>query len=429
MTVDTVVLLADAHDVSLFGSKAVGLGEATRAGLPLPPGVALAGAVVEAVASGDEAAVAQVAELVSGLPVPLAVRSSAVDEDGADASFAGQHLTLLNIVSAEDAIPAVREVWWSANSDSAITYRQRVGLFTRPSVGVVVQSLLDPDCAGVLFTRNPINGADERLIEASWGLGEAVVAGMVIPDHFRVGRDGQVLERTPGLKRIAIRATADGGTVEQPVDPADTERLCLDDAQLAELHALAERCEEIYGPGRDVEWAFADGHLYLLQCRAITGTGGEGGGAAARPETPTETLSHTRLFGDLDRTELEQIGAVFKERRFAAGETVVKEGSGGAAFYVIESGDAIVTIGGQQRGHLKAGDYFGEIALIDEGVRIATITAATELVCYGLTLWEFRPLVEANGVIGWKLLQTITREFRAAEQALAELRAEVSSQP
>ena len=127
---------------------------------------------------------------------PLAVRSSAADEDGADASFAGQHLTLLNVPSVDDLGAAVREIWWSANSDSAITYRQRVGLFQQPSVGVVVQSLLDPDVAGVMFTQNPINGADERLIEASWGLGEVVVAGRVIPDTFRIDRDGVVLERS-----------------------------------------------------------------------------------------------------------------------------------------------------------------------------------------------------------------------------------------
>ncbi len=91
------------------------------------------------------------------------MRSSAVDEDGAEASFAGQHLTLLNVPSLDDVPSAVRQIWWSANSDSAISYRQRVGLFTQPSVGVVVQSLLAPDTAGVMFTTNPINGADERL--------------------------------------------------------------------------------------------------------------------------------------------------------------------------------------------------------------------------------------------------------------------------
>jgi pyruvate,water dikinase len=414
-----VVPLVEAHDDLIFGSKAVGLGQAARAGLPLPPGVALSGPVVEAVASGEAAAIEKVAELVRPLGGPLAVRSSAVDEDGAEASFAGQHLTLLNIRSADDVSSALREVWWSANSDSAITYRQRVGLFTRPSVGVVVQALLDPDSAGVMFTRNPIDGADERVIEASWGLGEAVVAGRVIPDHFRIDRSGHVLERTPGLKKLAIRTLPEGGTVEEEIPAEHTEQLCLDDDQLEELSRLAGRCEEVYGPARDIEWAFADGQLYLLQCRAITRAGPE-----ERPVSgaSVEVLRHTRLFGDLEKEEVQEIAVHFKERRFPQGETVIKEGSGGAAFYVIESGEATVTIGGEQRGTLKAGDYFGEIALIDEGVRMATITASTELVCHGLTLWEFRPLVEDNGVIGWRLLQTLAKELRAAEQTLASLR-------
>jgi hypothetical protein len=417
--VSEVVPLEDARDESLFGSKAVGLGQAARSGLPLPPGVALSGAVVEAVAGGDEPAIEEVSKLVRPLGGPLAVRSSAADEDGAEASFAGQHLTLLNVPSADDVSSAVREVWWSANSDSAITYRQRVGLFTRPSVGVVVQALLDPDSAGVMFTRNPINGADERMIEASWGLGEAVVAGRVIPDSYRIDRSGRVLERRPGLKKLAIRTLPQGGTVEEEI-PADlTERLCLDDDQLGELDRLAGRCEEVYGPARDIEWAFAGGQLYLLQCRAITRAGSE---QLVLPDAPVEVLRHTRLFGDLDKQEVDKIGVLFKERRFPAGETVIREGSGGAAFYVIKSGEATVTIGGEQRATLKAGDHFGEIALIDEGTRMATITASSELVCYGLTLWEFRPLVQANGEIGWKLMQTLARELRAAEQALASRR-------
>ena len=131
----------------------------------------------------------------SGCRPPLAVRSSAVGEDSAGASFAGQHLTVLNVQTAEDVEAAVREVWWSANSDSAITYRKRLGVFERPSVGVVVQSLLEPETAGVMFTRNPITGADERMIEASWGLGEAVVSGRVIPDSFLVARGSEVLKR------------------------------------------------------------------------------------------------------------------------------------------------------------------------------------------------------------------------------------------
>lgn len=269
----TVVPLAKARDDAVFGSKAVGLGAAARGGLPLPPGVALSGSIVEAVAAGEERAIKKVAKSVRPLRGPLAVRSSAVDEDGADASFAGQHLTLLNVLSSDDLSSALREIWWSANSDSAITYRQRVGLFTRPSVGVVVQALLDPEIAGVMFTQNPVTGADERMIEASWGLGEAVVAGLVIPDNYRVDRSGEVLERRPGVKKIAIRTLPGGGTIEEEVPRELVERPCLDDEQLEALNRLAGRCEQVYGVARDIEWAFADGELYLLQCRAVTRAG------------------------------------------------------------------------------------------------------------------------------------------------------------
>ena len=107
---------------------------------------------------------------------------------------------------------------------------------------------------------------------------------------------------------------------------------------------------------------------------------------------------------------------MFKERRFSEGETVVRQGSGGAAFFVIESGEATVFVGGEEYTTLRPGDYFGEIALIDEGTRMATIVALSDLLCYGLTYWDFRPLVEKNGVIGWKLLQSMAKIYRAARE-------------
>src|SRR3954451_21138895 len=221
---DGVVPLAEAHDHSVFGSKAVGLGDAIRGGVPVPPGFALSGPTVDAVASGEQSVITQLAESVGSLAPPFAVRSSAVGEDGADASFAGQHITLLNVPSATAVTDAVRDIWWSANSDSAISYRQRKDLFERPSVGVVVQALLDPEVAGVMFTQNPINGAHERVIEASWGLGEAVVSGRVIPDNYRVAPSGEVLGRTTGVKKFAIRRGRDGGTVDVEMPPDDVER-------------------------------------------------------------------------------------------------------------------------------------------------------------------------------------------------------------
>jgi CRP-like cAMP-binding protein len=134
------------------------------------------------------------------------------------------------------------------------------------------------------------------------------------------------------------------------------------------------------------------------------------------PGAPVEVLQRVPLFADLDRREVQQIARLFKERRFSQGETVAREGSGGAAFFLIESGEATVSVRGKQRATLKPGDYFGEIALIDEGARSATITASSELVCYGLTFWDFRPLVQGNAAIGWKLLQSLARKLRAAEQ-------------
>ena len=183
------------------------------------------------------------------------------------------------------------------------------------------------------------------------------------------------------------------------------------------MSQLASRCEQVYGPGRDIEWAIAGGTLYLLQCRAVTT------GKAPEPEPdvvtagdPVETLKLVPLFAGLDRKEVGQIARLLKERRFSAGETVVMEGSGGAAFFLIDSGEATVTIRGVEQTTLQRGDYFGEIALIDEGPRAATVTATSDLVCYGLTFWEFGPLVQENGAIGWKLLQSMAKKLRAAQQ-------------
>jgi CRP/FNR family transcriptional regulator, cyclic AMP receptor protein len=129
---------------------------------------------------------------------------------------------------------------------------------------------------------------------------------------------------------------------------------------------------------------------------------------------PTDVLKRIPLFHDLDLDEIGQIALLFKERDFEAGATIIQEGSGGAAFYVIEAGEASVSIQGRPHSILGQGDYFGEIALIDQGPRMATITAVSRLDCWGLTYWDFRPLVEANGVIGWKLLQRMALMLRDA---------------
>jgi CRP/FNR family cyclic AMP-dependent transcriptional regulator len=132
-------------------------------------------------------------------------------------------------------------------------------------------------------------------------------------------------------------------------------------------------------------------------------------------EAPVEILQQVPLFADFERGDLPRLARSFKQRTFEAGSRVAGEGRTGAGFFVIESGEATVSVRGDERGKLGPGDYFGEIALIDDGARSATVTADSELRCYGLTSWEFRPLVESNASIAWKLLETMAKRLRAAQ--------------
>jgi|SRR5437762_3487283 len=131
---------------------------------------------------------------------------------------------------------------------------------------------------------------------------------------------------------------------------------------------------------------------------------------------PIELLQRVPLFSGLERQHLEMLARSFKDRTFPPGHEVAREGGGGVGFFVIESGEATVSVGGQERRRFGPGDYFGEIALIDEGARTATITADTELRCWGLTAWEFRPLVESNASIAWAMLKTIAHRLREADE-------------
>jgi CRP/FNR family cyclic AMP-dependent transcriptional regulator len=130
---------------------------------------------------------------------------------------------------------------------------------------------------------------------------------------------------------------------------------------------------------------------------------------------PTETLRNVPLFAELDERELDQLARQMHERRFPEGADVTSEGAGGAGFFVIAEGNADVTVAGEHRASIGPGDFFGEIALIDTGVRSASITAATELLCYGLTAWEFRPFVEEHPKVAWALLQTLAGRLREAQ--------------
>jgi len=131
------------------------------------------------------------------------------------------------------------------------------------------------------------------------------------------------------------------------------------------------------------------------------------------PQEAADLLQRVPIFSGLDRKELERIATSTKQRTFEAGDNVTTEGAGGVGFFVIEDGEAKVTIGGEERRRLGPGDYFGEVALLNESARTATIVAETDLRCYGLTSWEFRPLVETHGSIAWKLLQEMSKTYQS----------------
>ena len=264
------VPIAEALTEAAYGGKSVNLGAAIRAGLPVPPGFALSADAVDLLAAGGPEAVSMALDAFDRLGAPVAVRSSAVAEDSPRASFAGQYATRLNVAHRSELVSAVREVWESGRSEAAARYRRDLGLPGGTAMGVLIQRLVVPDTAGVLFTRGPVTGADECVIEACWGLGEAVVSGLVTPDRYRVGRRGQVLERAPGRKDRMVLPRTGGGTEEVRVPPERVDALCVDDDRLMELHGLASRCEALAGSARDIEWAFADGKLWLLQHRSIT---------------------------------------------------------------------------------------------------------------------------------------------------------------
>jgi CRP-like cAMP-binding protein len=133
-------------------------------------------------------------------------------------------------------------------------------------------------------------------------------------------------------------------------------------------------------------------------------------------KAPVELIKKVPLFSDLDNRELKEIADSMKERTFNAGDTVTEEGKGGAGFFVIDDGSAKVSVGGEEVRTIGAGDYFGEIGLIADIDRTATITAETDLRCYGMTFWDFRPLVETNASIAWKLLQAMAQRLKEAEQ-------------
>ena len=227
---------------------------------------------IEGIAIPDDVAVAVTGALDGlGDHAAYAVRSSATAEDMPTASFAGQQDTYLNVIGPAAILRHVSRCWASLFTERAVAYRLRNGVDHRKvHMAVVVQRMVFPQVAGILFTADPVTGNRKvSSVEASYGLGEALVSGLVNADVYKV-RDGAVVDKAIGTKQLAIVASAAGGTEQQAVDPQQQEQPALTDAQAVQLAKLGRRIEAHFGCPQDIEWCLVDDDVYVVQSRPIT---------------------------------------------------------------------------------------------------------------------------------------------------------------
>ncbi len=261
----------------LVGGKAANLSRLARMYHRVPDGFCIPVTMMDEAHPHDLRAeiLVAISDLMACHSLPelvVAVRSSAVDEDGAAASFAGQHETYLNIVGVDEIIQAVTRCWESARSERALEYRRQQGLsVNRPQLAVLVQQLVAADVSAVVFSANPVTGSrDEIMINASWGLGESIVGGTVTPDTFIVRKsDLGITSRTVADKQ-RMTVSVPGGTSEVDVPRFLRAQAALTDEQAVEMAQLALRLDATMSCPVDIECAYAAGKLYLLQCRPIT---------------------------------------------------------------------------------------------------------------------------------------------------------------
>jgi pyruvate, water dikinase len=290
-------------DEERFGAKSALLGELIAGGIPVPPGFAVSSEAYLAAVEGlalEGRAPRECADAIRGLPFPddladeiaaryeelasaagdtepaVAVRSSAIGEDSEEATFAGQQETYLWVRGAEAVREAVRDCWASLYSDEAVTYRAEMAdEHAVPAMGVTVQLMVDAAVSGVMFTCNPVSGDPSTVaVNASWGLGLAVVGGEVTPDEYRVSKvTREILSQEIGPKEVEYQPDPSGSGAARSEVPADRRDVaCLGEEQLAELVEVGRRVEDHFGAPQDIEWAIAkgDGELFMLQARPVT---------------------------------------------------------------------------------------------------------------------------------------------------------------
>ncbi len=284
-------------DIAIAGGKGANLGEITQAGITVPPGVVLTADAYDFFmeAGGIEPqkfeSAAQIRSAILSTKMPaeieseirefcgtleegarMAVRSSATAEDLDDASFAGQQETYLNVIGTDNVLTKIRECYASLWGDRAVSYRKNSGYDKqKTSLAVVIQQMVESESAGVMFTSDPAGNRENIHINAAYGLGEAVVSGIVSPDEYICTKEGTVIKQVTGSKEVEIIYDAEnGGTKKVSVDESRRKQAVLNKEQIAALVKEGVRIEKHYGHPMDIEWAVKSGRIYILQARSIT---------------------------------------------------------------------------------------------------------------------------------------------------------------
>jgi phosphoenolpyruvate synthase/pyruvate phosphate dikinase len=312
---------------------------------------------------------------------PLAVRPSAAMKGKPSADFGGQHNAFLNVIGPESLLESIKKCWASLWTARAIAFRTQNGLaHAGARMAVVVHELVSATVSGTVFTANPITGeAKEVIIDAVWGLSEAIISELVAPDNYVVRKtDLAVTDRWVSTKRVRLMPLADGGTEIQTVPSGRQATPCLSDDEIRTLVKLCLRVEDLFGGPVDIEFAWHQDHLYLLQSRPIATLFGL--------PTPTledemaQQLRQVALLAPLDDQSIQQVARWARLQHVPADTVIIQQGEPGSDFYILASGHVTLRVEvamGIRRflGYRGPGFFFGETALLTGDRRNATITA------------------------------------------------------
>ena len=250
--------------IEIAGCKGHNLSRMWQAGLPVPAGFCVTWDGIDTVSSELSCALSRLQA------ASFAVRSSAIHEDARDASFAGVLVSRLNVTTTDSVLSALQDIRDSVSAPAALSYSRRLKVPHSPRIAAVVQTFLCAEASGILFMRDPQTPEGNLVVEACWGLGPAVVEGLVRPDRWIISTDGTVISSHIADKDIAVLPSEHEGTKQTSVDPACRRRPCLTLESLQQLSRLAAECERLFGSPQDIEWAVASGKVWLLQSRPIT---------------------------------------------------------------------------------------------------------------------------------------------------------------